>query len=99
MTSQVYADQLTAALVKEGIESVEREQVQKIAEILQTASEKEAYARTALSDSIQCVENVRDFTSSPERILGNMSTKHGELAEHIEVEIRNGRDILTVIYF
>ena len=94
MTSQVYADQLTAALVKEGIESVEREQVQKIAEILQTASEKEAYARTALSDSIQCVENVRDFTSSPERILGNMSTKHGELAEHIEVEIRNGRDIL-----
>ena len=68
-----------------------------MAEILQTAIEKESYARTALSESLHCVENLRDFVSSPENILGNMQTKHGEIAEHVEVEIRNGRDILNHI--
>lgn len=95
MTAQTYTDQLTAALVQEGIEQAEALKEGRIAEILQSAIEKEGYARTALSDSMQCIENLRDFTSSPEHILGNISTKHGEMAEHIEVEIRNGRDILN----
>lgn len=97
MASQIYADQLTAVLIQEGIEQAEALKESKIAEILQCAIEKEGYARTALSGSMQCIENLRDFTSSPEHILGNTSTKHGEIAEHLEVEIRNGQDILKHI--
>lgn len=97
MTAQTYTDQLTAALIQEGVNQAEILKAQKMAEILQIATEKESYARTALSDSMQCIERLRDFTSSTERILGNEMTKHGEIAEHIEVEIRNGRDILRHI--
>ena len=96
-TAQTYADQLTAALIQEGANQAEILKAQKMAEILQCATEKEAYARTALSGSLQCIERARDFVSSPERILGNVQTKHGEIAEHIEVEIRNGHDILKHI--
>lgn len=34
------------------------------------------------------------FVSEPARILGNDGTKHGEIAEQVEVHMRNARDIL-----
>ena len=97
MKSQIYTDQVIGGFVQDGINTAEQLQAERMAEILQTAIEKESYARTALSESLQCVENLRDFVATPERILGNMGTKHGEIAEHVEVEIRNGRDILNHI--
>lgn len=97
MKSQIYTDQVIGGFVQDGINTAEQLQAERMAEILQTAIEKESYARTALSESLHCVENLRDFVSSPENILGNMQTKHGEIAEHVEVEIRNGRDILNHI--
>lgn len=95
--SQILTDQITASLIQEGINRREQEMVERLAEIQQVAAEKMQYARTALDESLKCVENVRDFTSDPAHILGSMQTKHGEIAEHIEVEIRNGRDILKHI--
>lgn len=97
MKSQIYTDQVIGGFVQDGINTAEQLQAERMAEILQTAIEKESYARTALSESLHCVENLRDFVSNPENILGNMQTKHGEIAEHVEVEIRNGRDILNHI--
>lgn len=96
-SKQIYSDQVVAALVQEGISQSEIEMQQRLSEIQQIALEKTQYARTALSESLDCIENARDFISDPNRILGNMQTKHGEIAEHIEVEIRNGRDILKQI--
>lgn len=95
MKSQVYTDQVVGGFIQYGINSAQRDYNDKITEILQTAIEKEAYARTALSESMQCIENLRDFVSNPQSILGSLRTKHGEIAEHVEVEIRNGRDILN----
>lgn len=95
--SNIYTDQISAAFIQEGINAAERLKAERIAEIIQTAIEKEEYARTALSESLHCVENVRDFVSNPDSILGTIQTKHGEIAEHVEVEIRNGRDILNRI--
>lgn len=92
--AQVYIDQLIAALVKNGYDVKQNLKVEKIAEVLQIANEKIQYAQFALSKSLEHIENVRDFISSPEKILGSPQTKHGEIAERIEVEIRNGRDIL-----
>lgn len=97
MKKQIYSDQVTGGLIQEGINNAQQLQAERMSEILQKAIEKESYARTALTNSLQCVENVRDFVSNPENILGNMQTKHGEIAEHVEVEIRNGRDILNHI--
>lgn len=95
--NQILSDQIVASLIQEGINRKELEKIERLVEIQQVATEKIQYARTALEESLKCVENVRDFTSNPEHILGTMKTKHGEIAEHIEVEIRNGRDILKQI--
>lgn len=95
--SQIFTDQVTASIIQEGINRKEQEMVDRLVEIQQIAIEKIEYAQTALNESLKCVENVRDFTSSPTHILGSVHTKHGEIAEHIEVEIRNGRDILNHI--
>ncbi len=97
MKTQIYTDQVIGGAVQNDIYMAEQLQSDKMTEILQTAIEKESYARTALSESLHCVENLRDFVSNPENILGTMQTKHGEIAEHVEVEIRNGRDILNNI--
>lgn len=91
---QVMVDQVVASLVQEGINQKEQQLFERLVEIQQVATERMQYAQTALDESLKCVENVRDFVSDPEHILGSMQTKHGEIAEHIEVEIRNGRDIL-----
>lgn len=48
----------------------------------------------ALADALRQVKQVRDFVGSPEHILGNSKTKHGEIAEQVEVGIRNARDLL-----
>lgn len=90
-------DQVVASLVQEGINQKELQQLERLIEIQQVAAERMQYAQTALDESLKCVENVRDFVSDPEHILGSMQTKHGEIAEHIEVEIRNGRDILKFL--
>lgn len=95
--AQVYIDQLISALIKNGYDIKQDLKVEKIAEALQIANEKMQYAQSALSNSLGHIENVRDFISSPENILGSLPTKHGEIAEKIEVEIRNGRDILKNI--
>lgn len=45
-------------------------------------------------DAMKSVEHVREFISTPENILGSDLTKHGEIAEQVEVGIRNAKDIL-----
>jgi len=48
----------------------------------------------ALADALRQVKQVHDFIGSPEHILGNPQTKHGEIAEQVEVGIRNAKDLL-----
>lgn len=90
-------DQLTSALIQEGINQNERLFVDRLSEIHQIAAEKTQYAHTTLQQSINCIENVRDFVSKPHEILGSMATKHGEIAEQVEVNIRNGKSLLNYI--
>ncbi len=40
------------------------------------------------------VGRVRDFIGSPEKIVGNPTAKHGEVAERVEVGIRRARQVL-----
>ena len=40
------------------------------------------------------VQRVRDFIGSPQHILGNENTKHGEIAEQVHVGVRRATDAL-----
>ena len=48
----------------------------------------------AFAEALDEVHKVRQFIGAPERILGNPDTKHGEIAESIEVGIRRARQLL-----
>ncbi|WP_343002192.1 hypothetical protein [Intestinibacter bartlettii] len=48
-----------------------------------------------LQEAMGYVESVRDFLSTPENILGSDKTKFGEIAEQVEVGIRNAKDALN----
>lgn len=41
------------------------------------------------------IDNVKEFISCPEHILGRLTTKHGEIAEVLEVGIRRAEDALN----
>jgi len=45
-------------------------------------------------EALKEVDRVRDFVNNPESILGSDLTKHGEVAESLEVHIRNANDVL-----
>lgn len=47
-----------------------------------------------LDKALQCVDNVRDFVGSPEHILGSPKTKHGEIAENVDVWFHNADRIM-----
>lgn len=51
----------------------------------------------ALARAMDQILWVRETISTPEHILGNELTKHGEIAEFVDVGIRNGRAILEAM--
>ena len=48
----------------------------------------------ALANALREMQTVRDFVGSPSRILGSDATKHGEIAEQVNVGIRRATDAL-----
>lgn len=48
----------------------------------------------ALSAAQKAIEEVRRFVGTPEHILGSPETKHGEIAEHVQVGIENARALI-----
>lgn len=53
------------------------------------SGQKEAFA-----SALEQVEKIRDFIGDPDHILGSAKTKHGEIAEQVQVGITNARRIL-----
>lgn len=47
-----------------------------------------------LDEAVDCLNEVYEFIGSPEHILGNAGTKHGEIAEHVDVAFHNARRIM-----
>jgi len=45
--------------------------------------------------SLEEMAKVREFVNAPEHILGSLDTKHGEVAEHVEVGLRRAREVLA----
>ena len=80
------------------IEAINRARVEDAQARLLTIMENEKLALSqqdkSLLEAFEQVQNVRDFLGKPENILGSDLTKHGEIAENIEVNIRNARGLL-----
>ncbi len=49
----------------------------------------------AFETAVEQINKVRNFLSRPQNILGSELTKHGEIAEQVEVGIRNARQALA----
>ncbi len=49
----------------------------------------------AFLEALGELQVVRDFVGSPEHILGNANTKHGEIAEQVHVGVRRAVDVLN----
>lgn len=49
----------------------------------------------ACTSATTAIDGIRDFVGSPEHILGNQNTKHGEIAEITEIGITNARCLLN----
>lgn len=49
----------------------------------------------AFETAVEQIDKVREFLARPQNILGSAMTKHGEIAEQVEVGIRNARQALA----
>ena len=94
MNNQIILDQLIANIVD--TLNISRE---KALELLLFQIEDDTINRLSVQDEIflQCmsqIDKLNQLLSKPENILGSEATKHGEIAELIEVYISNANDIL-----
>jgi hypothetical protein len=69
---------------------IERFNQSRLVDELRRLGIQDEYFRNA----VQEIDKVREFIGTPEHILGNQQTKHGEIAEHVEVGIRRAKDAL-----
>lgn len=93
----ILEDQAVAGFVQEQLNRKAIEQAEAIATIASNAAEKTMLANEAFSEANSYIEQARDFVSPANlnHILGNKNTKHGEIAEQLEVCFRNGRSVLN----
>jgi len=77
-------DQVNAAIVDELNSQRTRDEAMKI-----------AAQEAAFSKATEQLEKVREFVANPNNILGSDLTKHGEIAEQLEVGLRNAKSALN----
>lgn len=79
-TDEKFRDQLSGAIVNEINEIRISDEISKL-----------GIQDTCFSNAVEQIDNVREFVGSPEHILGNPMTKHGEIAEQVEVGVRRAQ--------
>lgn len=68
---------------------------EELAKILEKKSESLTNQDINFLKAMECVNAVKDFISKPEHILGSQVTKHGEIAEQLQVSITNAKSIIN----
>ncbi len=51
-----------------------------------------------LKEALQELQKLKDFIGDPSKILGSPLTKHGEIAEHFQVNISNARRLILGLF-
>lgn len=84
-----FESQLSAGIVSESIRRKFLEQAFAVNQIHQTALTETQIANQSFADAMKHIEHVASFIGDPSHILGTNKTKHGEIAEQLEVGIQN----------
>lgn len=90
-------DQVTATIV-DGINSIRIEDYRRVVEeIITNQNNRLSQQSENLLNALSKMEQVRRFADADnlEHVLGSMRTKHGEIAEHLEVGVRNARQAIN----
>lgn len=92
----ILESQAVAAYVLDRIQKKVQEQAFRFAEISANTDAMMKASIKAFAEACSYVEKARNFVSpgNLQHILGPTATKHGEIAESLEVYFRNGRDVL-----
>lgn len=94
---RVFKDQFIAAGV-DGFNSLKQSRIdEQVAKIVRDQMASHQTQNLNFESALTNFAKVRQFLSTPENILGTMRTKHGEVAEHLEVHVRNAKNVLMGI--
>ncbi|WP_144647071.1 hypothetical protein [Priestia megaterium] len=89
MQTNVWSDQVCAAGI-DGFNSWKSESIAKeLDQIVQDALMAQNQQNINFENALSHMMKMRQFLSNPNNILGSNHTKHGEVAEHLEVNVRN----------
>lgn len=94
MKSQNIINQVIGGIVEQRLLALLRAQQAYLEAVKSNLVEKIAQARLDLEAALNEVEKLRDFVQHLGNILGSMLTKHGEIAEQLEVRIHNARQLV-----
>lgn len=94
MNVQTTLDQTIGGIVEYRLSQLLQAQKEFQEAIASNLADGIAKARIDLNKALGEVEKLRDILQHPEHILGSPLTKHGEIAEQIEVHITNARQIV-----
>lgn len=95
-SSGVVESQLSAAYILQGLEQKAMEQMAAFSAADAVAVQSTQNAQNAFNSAINEIEKIRDFASPGNltHVLGRESTKHGEIAEQVEVGVTNAFNIV-----
>lgn len=95
-TSNILESQVVSGFVLDGIQKKIQEQNSCFAEISTNTDLQIKNSIASINEAYSYIEKARNFVSpgNLSHILGPEATKHGEIAENLEVNFRNGRDVL-----
>lgn len=89
VNSQVWRNQIHSAGV-EGFNAWKEQSLAKqMEDIVSETVKKQNLQNINFENALQYMVKMRQFLSNPDGILGSGRTKHGEVAEHLEVNVRN----------
>ncbi len=89
MSTNVWRDQITAAGV-DGFNQWKASSINKqMEQVLNEKIRNQNLQNENFENALAHLIKMRHFLSNPQNILGSERTKHGEVAEHLEVNVRN----------
>lgn len=95
---QTLISQYTAEIIRAGENEKQRLYQEALIKIAEKANLDIASAENVFQQALKCVDEVRCFTENLDHVLGNMKTKHGEIAEMLEVKIGNAHDYMHGVF-
>lgn len=89
MSTHVWKDQVYVAGLQGFNNWKENSLAKQLNEIVKGSLEKQNIQNKNFETALDHMLKMRTFLSNPQNILGSEQTKHGEVAEHLEVNVRN----------